>query len=201
MPKCGGGKKEALNNPNSESNITPQTFTMNCGNCNFSQSIVNNLSAFVCIDCHRVNRIIVKDPQTGGRRLSISDPALEEFRLVRTSSTTFAVEGGQDLAALKVNENTVPLCSVCMDGPGDMVLLPCAHGAICEACAQHISRNLSVGGSLCPKCRVEITQLVRLSELHPKKAKGVSVIIPADSRLKGPPKVPPPPGQHKAKSQ
>jgi hypothetical protein len=80
-----------------------------------------------------------------------------------------------------------------------MVLLPCAHGAICEACAKHIAKNLSVGGNHCVKCREEIQELVRLSELHRDHAIGVTVEVPRDSMRKDPPKVPPPPGMNKSK--
>jgi hypothetical protein len=88
-----------------------------------------------------------------------------------------------------------------MDGPGDVVLLPCTHSAICEPCAKHIAKNKSVGGSHCPRCREEIKDLLRISELYAAgDAKGEPIIIPIQEIRKGPPKVPPPPGQHKAKS-
>ena len=175
--------------------------TMTCRNCNLAQAVSRTSPAFVCVSCHRVNRIVVKD-FGNTRRMSVALDVGEAqiFSLVRTSSTTFAPEEGQDRSLFKKNEVVVPLCNVCMDGPGDMVLLPCTHGSICEACAQHISRNLSVGGSHCPKCRVDIKQLIRISELYPQEAKGIAVIVPDDEKQKGPPKVPPPPGQNKSKS-
>jgi len=125
--------------------------------------------------------------------------------LVRTSSCTFSPEEVAEANGKprrKDLEPIIPQCSVCMDGAGDVVLLPCTHSAICEACAKHIAKNKSVGGSHCPRCREDIKDLLRLSELYPEgDAKGEIIFIPIEEIRKGPPKVPPPPGQNKAKQQ
>ena len=132
-------------------------------------------------------------------RLSIVEeaPAEDTHHLVRTSSTTYHPVGSN--VEPRSGEPVVPQCQVCMDGPGDIVFLPCAHGAICEICAKHIAKNLSVGGNHCIKCREEIKTLVRLSELFPDQATGVTVKVALNDIKKGPPKVPPPPGLNKSK--
>lgn len=200
VPGC--GKSSAAAKTAHAAQSTTAGFSINCGNCAQAQSVQNCLTAFVCDSCHRVNRIVIEDP--GTRRVSIVPKnSPDEFQLVRTSSSTFTPESAElDKSQLKPhNDMLVPQCTVCMDGPGDMVLLPCSHGAICEACAQHISRNLSVGGAHCPKCRVDIHQLVRVCELHAQAARGVPVLVPDHLRRNAPPKVPPPAGQNKAKQQ
>ena len=166
-----------------------------CAKCGVIAEVANSACAFVCDSCHRVNRISADEP----RRLSVvADEDMHEIHhLVRTSSSTF--HPVSDNVEARPAEPVVPQCQVCMDGPGDMVLLPCSHGAICEACAKHIAKNLSVGGNHCIKCREEIKQLVRLSELYPETATGVTVRVPKDQVQKGPPRVPPPPGLAKSK--
>ncbi len=207
VPKCGGNKSAPLNNTmlkvdkNSDGIVK-----ISCANCGENQPVIDNLSAFVCFKCHKVNRIVV-DEITANRRGTIvetsSDPDHEPVMLVRTSSSTFLpAEFVEDVAKQrKEMEPIIPHCTVCMDGAGDVVLLPCSHSAICEDCAKHIAKNKSVGGSHCPRCREDIKKLLRLSEVYPEgDAKGVPISVPREEVRAGPPKVPPPPGHNKAKN-
>ena len=49
-------------------------------------------------------------------------------------------------------------CSVCLNGPPTMVLIPCAHLCLCEGC----SIDLAQPGKLCPICRVACTGSLRV---------------------------------------
>lgn len=51
-------------------------------------------------------------------------------------------------------------CNVCMDAPGDAVLVPCLHGGICRGCAKQIAENRAAGGARCPQCRTAIQGFV-----------------------------------------
>lgn len=95
---------------------------------------------------------------------------------------------------------SVPVCSVCLDGVGDMILDNCGHGGICEECAQHIALNKAVGGAHCPLDKVEITHILRIGELHPEFVKAREIILPKGGHV-DPPKVPPPVGMRKSKRQ
>mmetsp|Transcript_24172 Transcript_24172/g.56182 ORF Transcript_24172/g.56182 Transcript_24172/m.56182 type:complete len:275 (-) Transcript_24172:21-845(-) len=72
----------------------------------------------------------------------------------------------------------LPACVVCLDKPGNMVMLPCAHGSVCEECATRIAQNRSYGGAHCPHCRTGIELLVKLDEVDGRVAKGLEHRIP-----------------------
>jgi len=92
----------------------------------------------------------------------------------------------------------IPVCSVCLDGVGDMILQPCEHGGICEDCAKHIALNKAVGGAHCPKCRMDISNILRIGEVQDDFVRAKMCQLPDVARSK-PPRVPPPVGQRKAK--
>lgn len=206
-PKCGASSNKDIPPPNSGGSgraiMYPDgdVITLECLGCKERGEVSTTAISFVCKTCHKVHRIFCDNFGTNQRRLSISDPDKEVMTLVRTSSTTFQPVGEEPDLQARPSEAVVPQCQVCMDGPGDVVLLPCTHGAICESCAKHIARNLSVGGNHCVKCRQEIKDLIRLNELYTDHATGVTVDVPQDSIKKGPPKVPPPPGLNKGKDR
>lgn len=74
--------------------------------------------------------------------------------------------------------NGLPLCVVCLDAVGDMVLLPCSHGSVCEECVTRIVQNRASGGAHCPHCRGNIQTLVKIHEVSGNVARGVEVRIP-----------------------
>lgn len=76
------------------------------------------------------------------------------------------------------NSEVLPQCVVCLDAPGNMVLLPCAHGSVCEECAMRIVQNGASGGVHCPHCRSNIDTLVKIEEVDGDLAKGVEYRIP-----------------------
>ena len=203
IPKCGADKSKdrPRDYPLDESSTGRPSagIRIKCVSCGREDEIGISSSSFVCKNCHKVHRVYSENFGTLERRFSIASDR-DPITLVRTSSTTFLPVTYDENAQARPSEPAVPPCQVCMDGPGDIVLLPCSHGAICEACAKHIARNLSVGGNHCVKCRQEIQTLIRLSELYTDHATGVSVEVPQDTVRKGPPKVPPPPGLNKGKN-
>jgi len=72
----------------------------------------------------------------------------------------------------------MPQCVVCLDAVGCMVLLPCAHGSVCEECTTRIVQNRASGGAHCPHCRSRVTTLVKVQEVDGEVATGVEVRIP-----------------------
>ena len=46
------------------------------------------------------------------------------------------------------------VCSICMDRPSIMVLVPCGHLCICQECSHHAQQR-------CPICRTATTNMVR----------------------------------------
>ena len=91
----------------------------------------------------------------------------------------------------------IPTCSVCMEGAGDVIVLPCLHGGICEVCAEFILENKAVGGQRCPVCREEIRRLGRLASVSLINGIVAAELDPPKSVNNQPPKVPPPPGSRK----
>lgn len=69
-------------------------------------------------------------------------------------------------------------CVVCLDMPGNMVLLPCAHGSVCEECATRIAQNRASGGSHCPHCRANIETLVKITGVEGTVVKAIEHRIP-----------------------
>eukprot|EP00928_Gymnodinium_smaydae_P035586 TRINITY_DN2501_c0_g1_i1.p1 TRINITY_DN2501_c0_g1~~TRINITY_DN2501_c0_g1_i1.p1 ORF type:complete len:354 (-),score=41.38 TRINITY_DN2501_c0_g1_i1:272-1213(-) len=72
----------------------------------------------------------------------------------------------------------LPMCSVCFDAVGSMVLLPCSHGSVCEECVTRIVQNRASGGNHCPHCRTKIQRLVKIQEFNGSTAKGIELRIP-----------------------
>ncbi|KAF6264578.1 hypothetical protein COO60DRAFT_1266813 [Scenedesmus sp. NREL 46B-D3] len=46
-------------------------------------------------------------------------------------------------------------CVVCMDAPRSVLLLPCKHLALCEACSVQLQGSAA---NCCPVCRVPVSQ-------------------------------------------
>lgn len=72
----------------------------------------------------------------------------------------------------------LPTCVVCLEDPGNMVLLPCAHGGVCDGCSTRIAQNRASGGAHCPHCRTPIETLVMIHEVSGINVKGVEFRIP-----------------------
>lgn len=87
------------------------------------------------------------------------------------------VEGDLESSS-NIGEDGIPQCVVCLDKPGCMVLLPCAHGGVCEGCVTRIAQNRAFGGAHCPHCRSNIKTIVRINEIDGELAKGIEFRIP-----------------------
>lgn len=72
----------------------------------------------------------------------------------------------------------LPQCVVCLDSIGNMVMVPCGHGGICEDCTARIVQNRASGGSHCPHCRSVIKLVVKIREVDGEIARGIEHRIP-----------------------
>jgi len=72
----------------------------------------------------------------------------------------------------------LPTCVVCLEEPGNMVLLPCAHGGVCDGCTTRIAQNRAQGGAHCPHCRSIIETIVKIHAVEGDSIKGVEFRIP-----------------------
>lgn len=78
----------------------------------------------------------------------------------------------------RMSANGLPTCVVCLEDPGNMVMLPCAHGGVCDGCITRIAQNRASGGAHCPHCRSVIETLVKIHEVEGSSVKGVEFRIP-----------------------
>jgi len=164
---------------------------------------------FVCCGCHSANVILREagapvrnfspSPVASGRRVSLHkvtdtfykidkeeaesiskndvDPAPDEIG-AKTELEIDKVSSGEEEPKASVIGGESQ-CTVCMDAPADTVMIPCAHGGICYACAEALVRkHLLKGGAKCIHCRTTIESLVRLSEMHDQVASGIEIDIP-----------------------
>jgi len=88
------------------------------------------------------------------RKRTLSVPPSSERKLGMTESVGFDTDAFT---------NT---CRICFDKPGDIVVLPCRHGGMCEDCLRRslFSRPQHRGGRQCPYCRRMMTDIVRIGE-------------------------------------
>jgi len=50
-------------------------------------------------------------------------------------------------------------CEICMAAPRESAFVPCGHGHFCDACASRIAGQQ---GAICPICRTQITDILRV---------------------------------------
>lgn len=168
----------------------PPDVAVQCGRCKSDQSLPAKAIVMVCLRCHCVNRLRL-DPITNERRVSFIDCDVGECELIPNSPSIFQLGDNAD-------GRSIPTCSVCLDGPGDMVLENCGHGGICEDCARHIALNQAVGGAHCPLDKQEILKILRIGELNDQFVKARQCDLP-EVPLIQPPRVPAPVGLRKEK--
>ena len=165
--------------------------SLQCGKCRAPQAVPEKAIVMVCSACRCVNRITVSQPSLE-RKVSFIDCDVGDVQLLHNTPLIFQLGESSD-------GNSIPICSVCLDGPGDMVLDNCGHGGICEACARHIALNKAVGGAHCPLDKQDISHILRIGELHTELVKARQIVLP-DTPNKEPPRVPPPVGMRKGKA-
>lgn len=159
-----------------------------CGRCQTEHAIPQKALVMVCSNCRCVNRI-----QSDGlqRRVSFIDCDVGDSEIIQNTATVFQLGESSD-------GRSIPICSVCLDGVGDIVLEHCGHGGICEACARHIALNRAVGGAHCPLDKRDISHISRIGELHAEFVKVRAIDLP-EPVTSEPPRVPPPVGLRKSK--
>lgn len=135
-------------------------FCIACGEltCTRLNEFPELANAAYLAETHQAEAATAVRPQMMGRQADVSD----EIQSERSSR----------------NADGLPQCVVCLDKSGCMVLLPCAHGGVCEECATRIAQNRASGGAHCPHCRASIETLVRLHQVAGDLARGVEVRIP-----------------------
>eukprot|EP00929_Paragymnodinium_shiwhaense_P043333 TRINITY_DN22295_c0_g1_i1.p1 TRINITY_DN22295_c0_g1~~TRINITY_DN22295_c0_g1_i1.p1 ORF type:complete len:282 (+),score=23.60 TRINITY_DN22295_c0_g1_i1:52-897(+) len=180
-----------------------------CGSCQTCQYVTSSGRAFICYDCQAPNRIPLELGRLDMQELIAPTGPLRryEFRkggenywqelnsedIEEGPSTTAAlaqirqppmVIGNQgDCENLSLHSGrsngVLPQCVICLDSPGCMVLLPCAHGSVCEVCSTRIAQNGASGGAHCPHCRANIKTLVKIREIDADGiAMGIEYRIP-----------------------
>jgi hypothetical protein len=164
-----------------------------CGRCRSPQAISSDAIVMVCASCNCVNRILQSDRDSVERKTSYIDCDIGDSQLVQINSSLFQLGDRSD-------NKSIPVCSVCLDGPGDMILDNCGHGGICEDCTRHIALNKAVGGAHCPLDKVQITRVLRIGEMHAEIVKAREIPLPV-REAREPPKVPPPIGLRKSKNE
>jgi hypothetical protein len=162
--------------------------TLQCGRCRAPQLVPKKAIVMVCSACRCVNRIKLDGIE---RRVSYIDCDVGDSEIIQNTQTVFQLGETSD-------GKSIPICSVCLDGVGDMILEHCGHGGICEDCARHIALNKAVGGSHCPLDKQNISHISRIGELHPEFVKARPMELPESPRSH-PPRVPPPVGLRKSK--
>ncbi|KAF4704012.1 hypothetical protein FOZ63_025705 [Perkinsus olseni] len=161
-----------------------------CASCGREQYVprIETAVAFTCFECRRANPV----PWVASHPVEQTGP-LMEYEFTRVNNTFFRVSGQREhhasenpaimtpLAPIMVGrpaeegEVDVPSCTICMDAPGDSVVLPCAHGGFCITCISAIKQS---GRPYCPQCRKLIDRAVRLEEISDRVAKGVEIRLP-----------------------
>jgi len=155
---------------------------MQCGACRTVQYIPVRGRIFQCYRCHRPNRVpevLPADlPRPQHHQLVSHTGPLRSFRLKREGENFFQEtervelpEHSEEAQAL-VNQPTVfgnsledggniySECLVCQDKPGNIVILACGHGSVCQECTNQIAHDR--GGAQCPLCRSPIEVFVRI---------------------------------------
>ncbi|KAF4680766.1 hypothetical protein FOZ60_013004 [Perkinsus olseni] len=162
-----------------------------CGNCRASTRIPEEANNFLCESCKSVNRVTVYP--LGDRGVDV----VEE-----PSCTVPRQRGANHGLQLAGDSSGVLLpCSICLDRPGDCVLLPCNHGGFCQVCSIYVGCNLAVGGRHCPKCREYIEQIIRIGRIHEMELKGNPVAIPMPLEGEEPPEAAAPVGMGRSKGE
>lgn len=89
----------------------------------------------------------------------------QDFRFVRRRITSrlFRSRSHPDSIERKAS-HFQDSCTICCDAPGEVIVLPCRHGGMCEACCLRslYSRPVHRGGRNCPLCRTKINEVLRI---------------------------------------
>mmetsp|Transcript_102032 Transcript_102032/g.263779 ORF Transcript_102032/g.263779 Transcript_102032/m.263779 type:complete len:284 (+) Transcript_102032:73-924(+) len=77
-----------------------------------------------------------------------------------------------EMAVEEVEPDSV--CQICCTAPSEVVLLPCRHSGLCDACLRRVMfmRAPHRGGCCCPFCRRRIREVVRIDPAELAKPAG-----------------------------
>lgn len=141
-----------------------------CGWCQCRQyAPMRGGPIFICCRCHCANRV----PDIGHFKVPAGQILQFEFSWI--TATFFKIEHQRPLThetpTIYGDPNStepriveLPACHVCFDRPSDIILLPCAHGGLCEKCAIKIAQDWS-NEPKCPQCRQNMETLVKLEDV------------------------------------
>lgn len=75
------------------------------------------------------------------------------------------------------NDSFSNLCKLCYDRPAEVVLLPCRHGGMCEACLRKalFMKPKYRGGHSCPMCRKKIMEVIKMYDNSTVKMYGYAI--------------------------
>jgi hypothetical protein len=182
--------------------------SVECGSCHTLQYVGTHGRIFMCYGCHAANRLPIDPPRGEQTELIAPTGPLKRYEFRKGGENfwqelkqedveegfiipepSFAVVIGRratDDSEIQSNASGsttegipgIPHCIVCLDSAGSMVMLPCAHGGVCQICATRIAQNRASGGARCPHCRAAIQRLVKIHEVSGDTAKGVEHRIP-----------------------
>merc|ERR1712072_171624 len=91
---------------------------------------------------------------------------VEHFEVKRLTSTLFEVHPLSQAAAQgpepavqpqALGSETPEACEICCENQAEVVFLPCAHGGLCQGCADTI---LARSGQHCPHCRGPVQKVL-----------------------------------------
>lgn len=163
--------------------------SVECGWCQFLQFAPKSASIFICYHCHCMNKI----PEISRFRIPDEEKDFYQYEFSIIQSNYFKLEdkklcndwqvrpsiyGDPENTEMRVVE--FDWCDVCMDHPGNMILLPCGHGGLCDLCATKIVQDWNVT-SKCPHCRTDIETLIKLEDMSDDKSRvaGFDYLVPS----------------------
>ncbi len=119
-----------------------------------SESELADLEALLSDSGRRV-RAAAEDAAAERRRREAAAAAAAAAALAAAAAAAAATGGsGEGGGGDGGGRGDAKLCVACQDAPKDVVLLPCRHLCLCQACASHAALLN------CPMCRVPIRQRI-----------------------------------------
>eukprot|EP00930_Biecheleria_cincta_P059182 TRINITY_DN44934_c0_g1_i1.p1 TRINITY_DN44934_c0_g1~~TRINITY_DN44934_c0_g1_i1.p1 ORF type:complete len:377 (+),score=14.25 TRINITY_DN44934_c0_g1_i1:131-1261(+) len=89
----------------------------------------------------------------------------QDFRFVRCRNTSKLFRSKSFPDSIERRASLLQdCCRLCCDAPGEVIVLPCRHGGMCEVCCLRslYSRPVHRGGRNCPLCRTKIVEVLRI---------------------------------------
>ncbi|KAF4657404.1 hypothetical protein FOL47_008450 [Perkinsus chesapeaki] len=164
-------------------NAARQVYVCAVCNRNFRLSVdtaqAGNLSNWVCRSClyarsaNRAHRAREREEVIAKRLEELREVEGKQVRLTRINTHFYRLRNsvvpqgrGEPVVegqVAQVKPSAPEECLICLDGetPCDIVLLPCGHSGLCEACCEDI---VCKHDGKCPVCRERIKMIARVKE-------------------------------------